>query len=70
MKRCIGFVCLAFLGGTNLVHSAEPPKVAGYETKTVEGWTLLISDDLFEKDKAGTERALELLAVCIKSLAT
>ena len=68
MKPCTPFVCLVILAGTNLVYSAEPSKVPGRQTKMVEGWTLHISDELFEKDKAATERALELLTVQLQEI--
>ncbi len=68
MKPCISFLCLIFLAGANLVYSAEPSKVAGRQTKTVEGWTLLISDELLERDKAATERALELLKAQLQEI--
>jgi len=61
----LSFVLLA---GTNRVNSAESPKVSGRQTKTVEGWTLQIADELFEQDKAATERALELLTVQLKEI--
>lgn len=68
MKPCSAFVCLVILAGTKLVYSAEPSKVPDRQTKTVEGWTLHISDELFEKDKAATERALELLTVQLQEI--
>ncbi len=68
MKPRIALVCLFFLAVTNLIHSAEPSQVPGRQTKTVEGWTLHISDELFEKDKAATERALELLTVQLEEI--
>ncbi|MFN0020252.1 MAG: zinc-dependent peptidase, partial [Pirellulaceae bacterium] len=68
MKPCTAFACLVILAGTSLVYSAEPSKVPGRQTKTVEGWTLHISDELFEKDKAATERALELLTVQLQEI--
>ncbi len=68
MKPCIPFVWFVMLAVANLVHSAEPPKVAGRQTKTIEGWTLLISDELMEKDKAATERALELLTLQLQEI--
>lgn len=61
MKSWIAPLCLAVLAGANAVHSAEPLKVAGRQTKEIEGWTLLISDELLERDKKGTELALKLL---------
>src|SRR5688572_7942532 len=68
MKPCIPFVWFVMLALANLVHSAEPPQVAGRQTKTIEGWTLLISDELMEKDKAGTARALELLTAQLQEI--
>ena len=68
MKPCIAFLCLIFLAGANLVCSAEPSKAAGRQTKTIEGWMLLISDGLLERDKAVTERALELLTAQIQEI--
>ena len=61
MKSRIAVVCLVILATASFAQSAEPPKVPGRQTKSIEGWTLLISDELMDKDKAGTERALELL---------
>ena len=68
MKPCIALIVLVLLTGVNPVRSAEPSKVAGRQTKTIEGWTLLISDELFEKDKAATERALALLTVQLQEI--
>ncbi len=68
MKPCISFLCLIFLAGANQVYSAELSTVPGRQTKTIEGWTLHISDELFEKDRAATERALELLTVQLQEI--
>ena len=68
MKPCTVLVCLVVLAGADLVNSAEPSKVPGRQTKTVEGWTLHISDDLFEKDQAAAERAVELLTVQLQEI--
>jgi alpha-galactosidase len=68
MKPCIAFIGLVFVAAANPVCSAEPTKVPGRQTKTLEGWTLLISDELLEKDKAATERALELLTVQLQEI--
>ena len=68
MRHCFAIFCLVFLAGASLAHSAEPPKVAGRQTKTVEGWTLLISDELLDKQKAATERALELLTLQLQEI--
>lgn len=68
MKPCTAYLCLVFLAGTNLLHSAEPSKVPGRQTITVEGWTLHISDELLKKDKVATERALALLTVQLQEI--
>ncbi len=68
MRPCFAIFCLVFLAGANLVSSAEPSKATSRQTKTVEGWTLLISDELLEKDKAATERALVLLTVQLQEI--
>jgi len=69
MKPLGVFVCLVLLAVAHPVHSEEQPTVLGYQTKTVEGWSLLISDKLIEKDKAVTERALELLTLQLQEIA-
>jgi len=61
-------VCLVLLVGTGLVQSAEPPHVADHLTKAVEGWTLRISEELYEHDRAATERALELLTLQLREI--
>jgi hypothetical protein len=61
MKPRITALCLLILAGANSPSSAEPPKVAGRQTRQIEGWTLFISDELLEKDKELATRALELL---------
>jgi hypothetical protein len=61
MKLRITAVCLLVLVGANVASSAEPPKIAGRQTRQIEGWTLFISDELLEEQKDQTARALELL---------
>ncbi|MEJ7590532.1 MAG: hypothetical protein WKF77_03230 [Planctomycetaceae bacterium] len=61
-------ICFSLIAGANLVFSAEPSTAAGRRTKTVEGWTLLINDELLEQDKAATERALELLTAQLQEI--
>lgn len=53
------FVCLALLAGSLRADETTPPK--NHQAKTIEGWSVFISDALLEKDKAGTEQAIELL---------
>lgn len=60
--------CLIVVAAANLFCLAESPAVAGRQTRTIEGWTLLISDELLEKDKAATDRALELLTVQLQEI--
>jgi hypothetical protein len=61
MRFCITALCLLVFAGANDSHSAEPPKVPGRQTRQIEGWTLFISDELLEKEKDQTTKALELL---------
>jgi hypothetical protein len=39
----------------------QPPNVPGRQTRQIEGWTVHISDELLEKQKEDTARAIELL---------
>lgn len=48
--------------------SAGGTQTSGHQTKNIEGWTVLISDQLMEKEKAATERALELLTVQLQEI--
>ncbi len=68
MNTCIAIICLNFVAGVNLVYADEPSTAAGRQTKTVEGWTLLISDELLAQDKAATQRALELLTAQLQEI--
>jgi hypothetical protein len=61
MKPVIAAICLLTLAEANLANSAEPTKIAGRQTRLIEGWTLFISDELLETQKDQTTRALELL---------
>jgi Glucose-regulated metallo-peptidase M90 len=63
LKACLLASCVLILTGATAVDAAEPPKIAGRQTRQIEGWTLLISDELLEKEKDHTARALELLTV-------
>lgn len=69
MKTCLAFICLVLTAEVHRVGAAEPPQVAGRQTKQIEGWTLLVSEELLEKDKAATERALDLLTVQLQEIA-
>lgn len=68
MKPSLALLCLVLFAGMNVVHAAEAAKVAGHQTKTVEGWTLLISDILLEKEKTATEQATELLTAQLQEI--
>jgi hypothetical protein len=61
MNAYFAATCLLILAGANAASSAEPQKVAGRQTRQIEGWTVLTSDELLEKEKDRTTRALELL---------
>jgi hypothetical protein len=63
MQPIIIFVGMLTFAGANAASSAELPKVTGRHTRQIEGWTLFISDELLEKEKNQTARALELLTV-------
>jgi hypothetical protein len=68
MKPRLSYLWIALLAIANPASSAEPPAVAGHQTKTLEGWTLHISDALLEREKAETERALELLTAQLQEI--
>jgi hypothetical protein len=63
MKSSIVTLCLFVLTATNAANAAEPQpgKIPGRQTRQIEGWTVHISDELLEKQKEDTARALELL---------
>jgi alpha-galactosidase len=68
MKPCAAVGHLALLVLATLVYSEEPLKVAGHQSQPVEGWTLYISEELLEKDKAATDKALELLTLQLQEI--
>jgi hypothetical protein len=45
-----------------------PVKAASFQTNSIEGWTTLVNERLLAEDKAGTERALELLRGQLKEI--
>ncbi len=62
MKNYAAFVSLVLLICPADAASAELKlSVVGRQTKEIEGWTVLVSDESLQQDKAATERALELL---------
>lgn len=49
-------------------RAAESVAVAGRQTKSIEGWTVLVSDELVEQEPEATARALELLAAQLQEV--
>jgi len=68
MKPYSAIFFVVFLMCAHLAKGDEHAKVDGRQTKNVDGWTVLISDELFEQDKDITERALELLEVQLQEI--
>lgn len=68
MKLWSMVACVAALATVNWVVAAEPTKAVTHQTKQIEGWTVLISERLFEQDRAATDRALELLGVQLQEI--
>lgn len=68
MKHAIVWFGLIFIAGMNFANCAEPRQVVGRQTRQIEGWTVLISDDLLEKEKAATDRAMELLTLQLQEI--
>ena len=62
------FSCLIVLISGQMGFSVEPIQVAGHQTKLIEGWTVLVSDKLFQDDEKATNRALELLTLQLKEV--
>ncbi len=71
LKRLV-LVCVLAVVSCGLVAADDAAKVdtgaAGHQTKSIEGWKVLVSDQLLEKDKDATERALELLTVQLQEV--
>jgi hypothetical protein len=55
-------VCVLCLG------AAAELKAAGFQTNSMEGWEVLVSEKLLAEDKAATEKALELLRVQLQEI--
>jgi len=68
MKRCVAIFCLSFLLVADRVDSADAVPSTGHQTKTIEGWTLNISDQLLQQEPVATQRALELLAAQLQEI--
>ena len=63
---CIAILALVCVNG--FADSSARPSVVGHQTKEIEGWTLLSSDALIEKDQAAHDKALELLAAQLQEI--
>lgn len=59
---------VALATGPTLLPAADPAPAAGRQTKLIEGWTVHISDQLWQQDRAATERALELLTLQLQEI--
>ncbi|MDB5384531.1 MAG: putative protein of unknown function acetylesterase, partial [Planctomycetaceae bacterium] len=57
--RCSALLLL--LLATAFSIAAETPKIAGYQTRQIAGWTVLVSDQLLKDQAADTAKALALL---------
>ncbi|MFO1042278.1 MAG: sialate O-acetylesterase [Planctomycetaceae bacterium] len=68
MKYCLIWCGLVLATGINCVTGAEPLQVAGRQSRQIEGWTVLISDELLEKEKKATDRAMELLTLQLQEI--
>ena len=68
MIRRFGLIALALLLSATYGRADEAKKTPGHQTRQVEGWTVLVSDELLSKDKAAAERALELLTIQLKEI--
>lgn len=68
MRSYIAILFLALFAFVHVTNGDENAGVVGSQTKNIDGWTLLISDELLEKEKEATERALELLAVQLQEI--
>jgi hypothetical protein len=59
---------MVILAGANPIGAAEPPVVPGHQSQEIEGWTVLVSDALLEKDTAATDQALHLLRTQLEEI--
>jgi hypothetical protein len=61
MKSPLLIVLLLILSLLHNAHATEKPIVPNHQSRTIKGWTVLVSDQLIRDDKDALERALELL---------
>lgn len=68
MKKCVIVGWLFSFVAMNAIFSADLAAVPGRQSRTIEGWTVLVSDELLAKDQVATERALELLKLQLQEI--
>jgi hypothetical protein len=68
MKHCVSIFCLSLLLIASRTDSAEPSEASRHQTKTVEGWTLNISNQLLEQQPVATQKALDLLTAQLQEI--
>jgi len=68
MIRYAPLFCLALLLIASRADSAEPSPSGGHQTKTLEGWTLIISNQLSQQDPVATQKALDLLTTQLQEI--
>lgn len=68
MKSWLIAVWLMLFTLLSQVRSADPDAAVGRQTKSIEGWTIFVSDQLLEQEPSATERALELLTLQLREV--
>ncbi len=61
MKSSIVVTWLVLFASLNAYSGAQSPPISGRTAMEIEGWTVLVSNQLLEQNQDATERALELL---------
>ncbi len=75
----LSFAATALIGTANAMpvstrsdltqeNTPLPPLPSSYTTREIEGWTVLVSEQLLEQDKEATGRALELLTIQLQEI--
>ena len=59
---------LVVTSSLNPILSTDPAAIAGHQTRCLEGWTVLVSYELWQQDSAAMDRALELLTVQLQEI--
>lgn len=68
MKSCFVALWLILFASWVEARSEDLLVVAGHQTKSIEGWTVLVSEALAEKETTATGMALELLSVQLQEI--